>query len=203
MIKGNYVAVSYAEPFIDIISIKTGKVYATISTSKQTFGMTVQSGQLYVCTDQNKINVLDLHGTIIRSFRCPSSKIQYIASDTDSLFFPGHMALYCYNLYGTVKWQFSYDQMRGSLGDMRRLCGVAADGNGNVFVTYTECHKVLFVSTDGMDYREVLTRKDGLERPTAVSFDKLNKSLLVCNERDGNAFIYDIKDLTKGSLKGH
>lgn len=201
--KDHSVAVSYVERYIDIICLNTGKVESTIRTTVDTFGMAYQNGRYYVGIDQKRINVLDTAGIVIKSFRCPSGKIQYIASDRDSLYFPSHMAIYCYDLYGMVKWQFEYEQIRGSLGDMRRLCGITADGNGNVFVTYTESNKVLFVSTDGKDYKELLTRKDGLERPTGVSFDKSNKCLLVCNERHGRTFLYDIKDLTKGSLKGH
>ncbi|XP_076084854.1 uncharacterized protein LOC143055583 isoform X2 [Mytilus galloprovincialis] len=188
MINGNDVAVAYAEPYIDIININTGRVKNTIKTG-QTYGMSYQNGMFYVGVGGNKIHVLNTSGEKIRSFNCHSANIEYISTDRNSLFFPGHSTLYCYDLYGTIRWKFTYGP---------RVCGVAADGNGNVFVTYKDSNKVLFVSTDGKDFKEILTRKDGLESPTGVSFDISNKRLLVCNERDSNAFLYDIKDLTKG-----
>jgi hypothetical protein len=54
-----------------------------------------------------------------------------------------------------------------------------------VFVWY-------MLSPDGKRCRTVLGESDGIDKPTAIYFDKVKNNLVVCNE-NGTAFLYKVE----------
>ncbi|VDH95491.1 Hypothetical predicted protein [Mytilus galloprovincialis] len=182
------VAVSYKLNYIEIISVNMGRVRSVIGTNGQASGIAHHNELLYVVIDKKKIDIMFQMGEIVGSFPCPSESIWIIETNQNKLFlaeaFGGN--LYCCTMNGEVIWKFSDD-------NMRFLLGVAADSCGNLFMTLRDHHTVVSVTPDGKHNKEILTRRDGMNCPTGIYYDKSNDCMLVCNQRNGDAFLYDIK----------
>ncbi|CAG2211871.1 unnamed protein product [Mytilus edulis] len=100
-------------------------------------------------------------------------------------------SIYCCSLDGKSMWNVYKND------EIQYLQGVTTDDEGNVYVTNTSTNTVIVVSDDCEHYKELLTESNGLNEPFGIYFDKTENILLVCNERDGNAFLFDvIKKLT-------
>ncbi|CAG2251533.1 unnamed protein product [Mytilus edulis] len=107
------------------------------------------------------------------------------------LLYSDKTSIYCCSLDGKSMWNVYKND------EIQYLQGVTTDDEGNVYVTNASTNTVIVVSDDCEHYKELLTESDGLDRPFGIYFDKTENILLVCNERDGNAFLFDvIKKLT-------
>ncbi|VDI35286.1 Hypothetical predicted protein [Mytilus galloprovincialis] len=188
------VAVSYYRgQRIEIISINTGEVKKIIETNDVIHVISYQNGLIYAVVDDQNIDVMNMTGKLIRSFKCPSKSIvQCLSTDSDIMFFtdPSTGTLFCCDLYGSVKWKCTDDTMNWPTK-------VITDGNGNVFVSCNESNNVVVVSSDGKHHKELLSKKDGLKNPTAIYYEKLNNCLLVCNEDYRDALLFDVKHSAK------
>ncbi|XP_052083318.1 uncharacterized protein LOC127720645 isoform X2 [Mytilus californianus] len=192
VIKDTDVAVSYNRD-IEIIDINTGELKNTIVTRGVTSGISYQNGLMYVVICHQKIDVMKMTGEIVRSIHCPFQSLYIsLSTDTDSLLLTDSLTLtvYCCDLYGSVRWKFTNDKMH-------MPTGVTKDGNGNVYVVCNESNNVVVVSPDGKHHKELLTKKDGLQKPTGIYYDKSNDCLLVCNGGNCDAFLFDVKHSTK------
>ncbi|CAG2186399.1 unnamed protein product [Mytilus edulis] len=189
-IDSNTVAVSCIDSTILIINISTRSVTSTINTSGYCYGISYNDNNLYVVIDRSIIHVMDLTGKVIRTIPIPTDGIHDITVDRDRLVCIDYTSIYCCSLDGKVMWKFKMDKFQ----DLTR---VTTDNEGNVYVTNEETNTVIVVSDDGKHHKELLTESDGLDDPWGIYFDKKENVLLVCNERDGNAFLFDvIKKLT-------
>ncbi|CAC5373627.1 unnamed protein product [Mytilus coruscus] len=186
-VNSNTVAVSCIfNRTILIINISKGSVTSTINTSGYCRGILYNGNNLYVVIDQSIIHVMDLTGKIIRTITLPSYRIYDITEDRDRLVYIDLTSIYCCSLDGKLIWKFKMDKFQ----DLRR---VTTDNEGNVYVTDINSHTVLVVSDDGKLDREIRTKSDGLNKPWGIYFDKKEIILLVCNVRDGKAFLFDVK----------
>ncbi|XP_063410711.1 uncharacterized protein LOC134693740 [Mytilus trossulus] len=184
------VAVLYNESYIEIISIDTGRVQNAIRTRSDNKGISYQKGLLFIhFHDKFIIDGIDLKGEIIQSTSYQTSpgslSLQYVSTATDRLFFTGGFILYCCDWFGAILWKFT-DEM------MKFPEGVITDEMGNVYVGSYGYNNVIVISPDGKHYKELLTRKDGILKPRAMYYDKSSHCLLVCNERNGQAFLFDV-----------
>ncbi|XP_076085677.1 uncharacterized protein LOC143056485 isoform X3 [Mytilus galloprovincialis] len=196
----NDVAVSYNQEFIDIISIKTGKVKNIIKTSGIIGGISYQNGLMYVVINYQTVDVIDLTGKIIRSLSLSlyrpdnmlESTVGCLSTDTDSLFltYPLNNTLCCCDLNGSDRWTFTDDKMI-------QPSGITTDQNGNVYVSCYKSNNVIVVSSEGKHHKELLNKKDRLHNPTGIYYNKSNDCLLVCNEGNCNAFLFDVKHSAK------
>ncbi|XP_071147549.1 uncharacterized protein [Mytilus edulis] len=194
------VAVSYNQEFIDIISIKTGKVKNIIKTSGIIGGISYQNGLMYVVINYQTVDVIDLTGKIIRSLSLSlyrpdnmlESTVGCLSTDTDSLFltYPLNNTLYCCDFNGSDRWTFTDDKMI-------QPSGITTDQNGNVYVSCYKSNNVIVVSSEGKHHKELLNKKDRLHNPTGIYYNKSNDCLLVCNEGNCNAFLFDVKHSAK------
>ncbi|CAG2256671.1 unnamed protein product [Mytilus edulis] len=107
------------------------------------------------------------------------------------LLYSDNTSIYCCSLDGKSMWNVYKND------EIQYLQGVTTDDEGNVYVTNASTNTVIVVSDDCEHYKELLTESNGLNEPFGIYFDKTENILLVCNERDGNAFLFDvIKKLT-------
>ncbi|XP_052067784.1 uncharacterized protein LOC127707292 [Mytilus californianus] len=187
VVNSNTVAVSFRDDStILIINISTCSVTSTINTSGRCYGMTYNDNNLYVVIDLSIIHVMDLTGKVIRTIPLPSYGIHDITVDRDRLVCIDTTSIYCCSLDGKLIWKLKKYEFQ----DLRR---VTTDNEGNVFETCFNTNTVIVVSDDGKHHRELLTRSDGLDKPWGIYFDKKENILLVCNYRDGQAFLFDVK----------
>lgn len=69
--------------------------------------------------------------------------------------------------------------------------GITVDNSGNVFVVGEQSCNVVCIAPDGKQYKQILTKKDGLVRPSAIFFEKVRMQLLVTNIEQ-YAYVYNI-----------
>ncbi|XP_052062277.1 uncharacterized protein LOC127702207 [Mytilus californianus] len=196
---------------IDIISIKTGTLSHSVKARGHIRVISFENGLLFVVTG-NMIDVMNITGEPIRSFPVPPSHVLQkpnvksktflpcptpssfgwnIANHKNRLFLTNafNNTLCCCDLFGSVIWIFNDDTMKYPFG-------ITTDGNGNVYLTCNDSSNVIAISSDGKHHKEILNEDDGLRRPSGICYDKLNDRLLVCDEGNGQAFLYDIKHST-------
>lgn len=188
VINDNDVAVSYHQHYIEIINISTRQVKNKIETSGEPLCVAYKKELLYVVIVGGKIEVLNLNGELTRSFSCPVLHVGAIVIGSNRMFLNEDFkpTVYCCNLDGVVIWRFTNDKIKFPI----RL---TTDEYGDVFVTSQMPANVVVVSSDGQQYKELLTQTDGLQMPTGIHYDKSSSCLLVCNLANGHAFLYDVK----------
>ena len=69
--------------------------------------------------------------------------------------------------------------------------GVAVDNNCNIYVTSGNYNKVIVLSPDGEQWRQLLDQNDGMSCPYAISIDKTTNNILITNVT-GSALMYHI-----------
>jgi DNA-binding beta-propeller fold protein YncE len=70
--------------------------------------------------------------------------------------------------------------------------GIALDKNRNVYVAGKGTNNVVVVSPGGKNCREILTQRDGLNKPYSLRINIDRNELLVCN-KNGPAFVFCLR----------
>ncbi|XP_052087685.1 uncharacterized protein LOC127724677 [Mytilus californianus] len=81
----------------------------------------------------------------------------------------------CTNFSGETLWEFNYKSV------LQQPRGGAFDNFGNLYITGESSYNVVVLSSDGKQHREILSRSDGLQGPSAIFFDKDENRLIVSN----------------------
>ncbi|CAC5397230.1 unnamed protein product [Mytilus coruscus] len=176
--------------YFEIININT-KAVTKIPAYGNSWGITYESGNLYMIVDGHGINV-----AIMTSSGEPIKKIpvstdfdqtEYMAVFGNSIFFTVFIPknLVCIDIHGAVQWQF-----KKSIFNQPR--GVTTDTLGNVFVAGFASHNVIAVQKSGSEGTEILNKNEGLDYPTSIFCDKMNNRLLVSNLNNGHAHLFNI-----------
>ncbi|CAC5384485.1 unnamed protein product [Mytilus coruscus] len=188
-INSDTVAVSYPVPTkIQIISLSTGTVTCTFDISGCR-GIAQRCNELYVSVARKGIQVLDLSGNVLRALPAPSDNIYRITINKDRLFcvdIHGFIVYCCDINGGKVVWKFANEKYKTVLG-------ATTDDQGNVYMTGAGPDNVVMITPDGKHEKELLTASYGLHYPHGIYYDKTNKCLLLANEKDGKAFLFDAK----------
>ncbi|CAG2246068.1 unnamed protein product [Mytilus edulis] len=170
----------------------TGKVIRTIPVpTDDIYDITVDRDRL-VCIDYTSIYCCSLDGKLMWKFEKDEFQdLSRVTTDNEGNLYSDKTSIYCCSLDGKSMWNVYKND------EIQYLQGVTTDDEGNVYVTNASTNTVIVVSDDCEHYKELLTESNGLNEPFGIYFDKTENILLVCNERDGNAFLFDvIKKLT-------
>lgn len=186
IIDDNLLAVSYNRLFCELILFNTGELSMKIFTTGHSLDIAFQKGHLFIVVDMRRIEVTDIRGILKRTINCPSSSVQYIATDENMMFLsdPINNALYCCDFNGSIIWQFVHPMMRYP-------CGVTTDGSCNVYVTCHKSSNVFVVSPHGIQHKVLLCEKEQ-HSPSGIYYDKINNRLLVCSMSNRNVFLYNV-----------
>lgn len=185
-IENDIVAVTY--PFghsIQFIRVSSGLVLKMIDFGKGPWGISYYDGLIYVSSGVKSLHVLDIDGNKIRAFPLPTSFVRYITIQNERIFCTDDETFYCCDLFGNIKWTFKNDKMK-----LPR--GITTDENGKIYVASYQSGNVIEVSPKG----EFLSDIYGLEWPTGIFYHKTNDRLLVCNQFNSKAFLYDVKNMS-------
>lgn len=185
-IENDIVAVTY--PFghsIQFIRVSSGLVLKMIDFGKGPWGISYYDGLIYESSGVKSLHVLDIDGNKIRAFPLPTSFVRYITIQNERIFCTDDETFYCCDLFGNIKWTFKNDKMK-----LPR--GITTDENGKIYVASYQSGNVIEVSPKG----EFLSDIYGLEWPTGIFYHKTNDRLLVCNQFNSKAFLYDVKNMS-------
>ncbi|VDI32979.1 Hypothetical predicted protein [Mytilus galloprovincialis] len=187
-IDSDTVAVSCSGRSIGIINISTDEVTSTVNTRKYCRAIAYDDNNLYVAIGEGIIHVIDQAGMILRSFNPLSSKRIYdITVKGKMLVCIYETSIYCCSMHGKLIWKFENEMYQS-------LNSVTTDDKDNVYVSDFISNAVLVVSGEGKQYRELLTKSDGLNGASIIHFDRNENILLVCTNDGGKAFLFDIKN---------
>ncbi|CAC5407416.1 unnamed protein product [Mytilus coruscus] len=79
--------------------------------------------------------------------------------------------------------------------ELRNAVGVTVDNNCDVYVAGKMSHNIHKISKSGLSSRIILSEKDGIYRPTGLSFNKQTNELMIINEGNTSIIIYAIDSL--------
>ncbi|CAC5394051.1 unnamed protein product [Mytilus coruscus] len=178
---------SYNKKGINIINIASQSKIKFIDLTGRSYGITSDLESLFVCVEERgiyKVNTVDY--TTSHVISCNLPRYSYVSVFADKIYYTDiedHSVVCCYR-NGSHVWTFKkHSVLNGSRG-------ITVDNDGNVFVVGEISSNVVIISNDGRHHKEILTKEDGLNEPSAISFDKHNKKLLVANYKK-NAFFYN------------
>ncbi|CAG2247774.1 unnamed protein product [Mytilus edulis] len=116
-----------------------------------------------------------------------SSWYSYVSTHGDKIFFttPDKETVTCCLYSGALVWEFKDERV------IKSPQGITVDNNGVIFVVGNHSCNVVAISPDGKQCKQILTKKDGLDGPTAIFVDKVRNLLLVTNE-NRFAYMYDV-----------
>ncbi|XP_076088149.1 uncharacterized protein LOC143058530 [Mytilus galloprovincialis] len=173
---------------IDIITIENRSTLKFINLPGPSYGITRDHDSLFVCVEGQgiyKVNTVDYTTTHVISCKFPrrsyvsvfDGKIYYTDSNDHSVV--------CCDRNGSHVWTFR------EISVLKCPRGITVDNDGNVFVIGLESSNVVILSNDGKHHKDILTIQDGLVEPSAISFDKQKRKLLVANLKNF-AFLYNV-----------
>lgn len=105
--------------------------------------------------------------SIICIIPCEMSSQSNVATSGDKLFFTNEKnhEVICCDYYGNLLWTF------GESSYLIYSYGISVDNDGNVYVAGAHSNNVVVISADSQRHRQLLSKKDGLDCPTALEYD--------------------------------
>ncbi|CAG2247776.1 unnamed protein product [Mytilus edulis] len=170
---------------ISIVNLKSRKVTKFIDLPGDTFGITYDGTSLICCIEDKDLHVISCADYSITTIpNSTSTECSYVSSYNGKIFFtnPTKNGVTCCLYSGTLVWEVKDE-------NLTKNPGITVDDNGNVFVVGRHSCNVVVISQDGKQCKEILTHEEGLDKPTAICFDKVRNQLIVTNnEHFANAY---------------
>lgn len=184
------VAVTYGRGRqLEILDITKHKCDRIIKTANDCWGISHRDGNLFVVVYRKGIEVISIAGQLIAVIPINVDHVFYISLHADKIYYTdwAENTVNCCDFNGDELWCYGYDNVVSEQG-------IATDAEGNVFVVGYRTNNVMVTSPDGRRYKVLLSgESDGLNWPTGLFYDAQGDRLLICNETDGYAALYDIE----------
>ncbi|XP_063418611.1 uncharacterized protein LOC134701391 [Mytilus trossulus] len=170
---------------IVIVDIESSKLLRSIPTNYRCFDITFTGEQLVVSLEQQTIQFFDFSGKALSSVSIANSS-DYCSVFNDQLYYTSTSGnrVYSTDLNGEVRWTFD-------LQKSDHPSSITHDTSGNIFVACWNSNQLEVVELDGKKSKILLTKEDGLLKPTAIQFNRKSNTLIVCNI-SGQCFLYKV-----------
>ncbi|CAC5380642.1 unnamed protein product [Mytilus coruscus] len=152
---------------INIINIDT-KLRRSLPSEDKCYGITHNDGSLMVCVE----------GKGIQNVNTQMKKKLYYTNYEDH-------TVTCCDIGGNVIWIFKDENV------VKNPRGIAVDNAGNVYTVSCSQHKLIVVSADGQQSRQLLSKDGGLNDTHAIAYDKIKSRICVVNLQN-NGFLFDV-----------
>ena len=188
LIDDSTVAVSTAGD-IRIINIDSKRTERVIKTTGRCYGIAYHKGTLLCCAESRGLNKIglsdDIITTLFEDVKLPGQS--FLTTFGDKIFQTNlvNNSVTCYTINGEKLWQFNDASV------LKQPVGVAVDNNCNIYVTSFYYSKVIVLSPDGKQWRQLLDQNDGMSGPYGISIDKTTNNILITNYY-GSALMYHI-----------
>lgn len=175
------VSTGYSDEYrgISIVNLNSRKVTKFIELPGDTFGITYDGTSLICCIEEKDIHVISCADYSITTIpNSTSTECSYVSSYAGKIFFtnPTKNGVTCCLYSGDLVWEVKDENM------ITNPRGLTVDDNGNVFVVGRNSCNVVVISPDGKHCKQILTHEEGLDKPTAICFDKVRNQLIVTNK---------------------
>ncbi|XP_071123498.1 E3 ubiquitin-protein ligase TRIM71-like [Mytilus edulis] len=171
---------SHTKPGISIVDLIKRKTKTFVDLPGSPFAITYDGKSLICCLQDED---LDLHVISCTNYiitKIPNTLVPWngcLSTHADKIFYtnPDKHTVTCCLYSGVLVWEFKDP-------DLEYPRGLAVDNNnGNVFVAGNNSCNIVVISPDGKRCKQILTKKDGRNKPTSICFDKVRNQLLVQN----------------------
>ncbi|XP_071121929.1 uncharacterized protein [Mytilus edulis] len=179
--------VSIYEKNIKLVNLKSGKAFRSIYTDLPSNGLTYIKGNFIISSKEGHLLEVGLEDTKTNII-CSSVGSLYVDSFGNNLYSEekDKDTVVCQNRNGDLLWTFTDETV------IKEIRCITVDEHGNLFVVGKESKNVIIISSDGTKHKILLTETDLCGSPWAIDYNSELKSLLVANEKDGQAFLYSV-----------
>jgi DNA-binding beta-propeller fold protein YncE len=174
---------------IRIINIDTKCTERVIKTTVRCYGIAYHKGTLLLCEGSRELFKIELSDdritTLVEDVNLPGES--FVTTFGDKIFQTNYVnnSVACYTINGEKLWEFKDESVLGM-----PVC-VAVDNNCNIYVTSYNYNKVIVLSPDGKQCRQLLDHNDGMRSPYGISIDRTTNNILIINS-SGPALMYHI-----------
>ena len=188
LIDDSTVAVSTSSG-IRIINIDTKRTERVIKTTNNCYGIAYHKGTLLGCEGSRGLIKMKLSDdritTLVEDVKLPNES--FVTTFGDKIFQTNHRnnSVTCYAINGEKLWEFRDKSV------LRQPLCVAVDNNCNIYVTSYYYKKVIVLSPDGKQWKQLLDQNDELSAPYGISIEKTTNNILITNYY-GSALMYHI-----------
>ncbi|XP_071123529.1 uncharacterized protein [Mytilus edulis] len=183
--------ISSSKKNIILVSLISGKESRIIYTSSPSHGLIYFAGNFIVCLTSGKLQRVNMQGVQDNHTNYNPSAVGSIyvsAYRNDTLYSIEKTSnkIVCHNKKGNVLWKFTDEKT------LKCPQSITVDEHGISFVAMKGSNKVIAIAADGEKHKILLSEKDLRGSPWAIDYNSNLKSLLVANEKGGQAFLYTV-----------
>jgi hypothetical protein len=178
----------YNESYVDIINTGVKLKEKTIPFALTVGGMYFHQQQLYLNAIGEDIHVADINGKITGTIPTEHSEnIKRLEVLGNNIYYTDQInhKVVCCDIEGNKIWEHVDKRI------IKNAC-LTIDNGGNVFVVGYDANVIIMISSDGKQSKVILDASNKINKPTGIHCDRDRKLLLVCNERDRYAGLFDI-----------
>ncbi|XP_071146311.1 uncharacterized protein [Mytilus edulis] len=172
---------------INIIDVET-KTRRSIATADKCYGITHKDGSLIVCVQGKGLQTVKTHSKeSTTGVPCDLGSCSYITSWDNKIYYTNNKnhTVTCCDTADNIIWTFQDENV---LMDPR---GIAVDNAGNVYIVSSSQNKLIVLSADGQQSKQLWSKDDGLVEPYAVAYDKIKSRTCVFNLQN-NGYLFDV-----------
>ena len=165
--------------FIQIINTSTMRAEQKIMVAVGCFGITLIDNDI-VLWNKGVIYIINREGQCLKRIKVGKSTILSLYCGKDKTLYCCDIAndkFYGIKQDGTILFSFSS-------GDFSRPTGVAAAGNGNLYVTTSLSNNVHCFTPDGKHKGIMLKKENGLDYPYVIAFSKKSSKVFMVNQTE-------------------
>ncbi|CAC5393488.1 unnamed protein product [Mytilus coruscus] len=175
------------------INISTKLILNSVEVGHRCFGNAADLQHLAIraihsITSDHEIIFYNFDGKLIHRVKVPGHSVRQICySGNEVKCTESEKNLVsCYPKDGNLSWAFNDEDI------IRYPAGVAEDRNRFIYLVRQETNNVIVISPDGQYCKQILSLKDGLDKPFAVCINVSRNELLVCNF-SGKAILFALR----------
>ncbi|CAC5398458.1 unnamed protein product [Mytilus coruscus] len=157
-------------------------------SSEKVWGIAYKDDQLFLRYGTMGIRIISVSGTLISDIRFDSNSTSHLCvGNSGQIYYQiwREKSVICCDRQGNIQWTVTNDLLTKGFGI---ACGLndivfAADKAGSIIV----------ISSDGQQRKRILDKSSELNLPYCIHFSDKRNQLLVCDEHDGQVFLYDVQ----------
>ncbi|XP_076099046.1 uncharacterized protein LOC143068691 [Mytilus galloprovincialis] len=178
------IAVTYGDnKYVEILNLKNNIVERKLKSDNDCYGISYQDNKLFIIS--GGIVIRDITGKVLKTLRVDCGK--YLETTVDRIYYTvrNDHTVHCISMADEEIWVHKVE----SLIDLK---GITVDDHQNVFIADQDSNLLTVIQYDGKASKTLLTETDGLDKPSALHYDKDKKMLLICNQ-NGSAALYNLE----------
>ncbi|XP_063427220.1 uncharacterized protein LOC134710754 [Mytilus trossulus] len=169
--------------YIQILDIKNNTVEKKVEFDNDCDGISYQNNKLFIIS--GGIVITDSTGNVLNKLRVDCGL--FLETTIDRIYFTDFRVdtVNCISMTGEEIWAHKVELLGGG-------SGITIDDHQNVLVSVGSSNLLTVIQHDGKTSKTLLTESDGLDKPSALHYNKDKKILLLCNDKK-DAALYNLE----------